>query len=1336
TLAPAAITGPGGRLVLNGAGDMVIHLGQGTAGSHMATLDLTGLDSLTATVGRLLIGQANAGAVVNRPSGTLILAATNTITLAGGSPQVMVQDSGSNANGSTPSVLTFGQLNFLNADVMRLGGQKGNATLNFGGSYSLPSLTIRNADGVSRSSTIDFGYNGAAPTTGNGTVMTADFSPGSVDLMANLVNIAQGAQAGSGGCTATLTLGAGTFDVNNLEIGWGNANTAGATGTAAGTVNVNNNGGFGGLGALVKVNTQLRLGRTNSPSGPVTGILNVTGGRVQANTIVAGGGASTINLNSSFPNSSLIVTNTIGSLAAPIRNFSMSDAILTIPALNVGAVVAVTNLTVGGSANTINISSIPPIGSYPADFTLINYLGGYTPGAGPLALGTLPSASPAYSGTLVDAGGGVIKLHLTAGPVAVLGMHWTGATDNSWDLGTYNWTFLGFATNYFDGSSPLFDDATTQSNINLTAALSPGTITVSNNTLQYSFVGTGNIAGSGSLTKKGSGKLIVANEGVDTIGSVLINSGTLQIGTNDLNGAISAVTLTNNGSLIVNRSGTLSMSAAIAGGGTLTKTGDGALVLSGANSYTGATALTGGTLQLDGISSGSGALTTSPGTVLAGRGTINGPATLAGQINPGSSTARGAFNANAGLTLNSGSSAAFDLSATDPGNPAANDSINVLGNLTVNNNRILVSFDGAPGGTYTLFTYSGALSGTFNPTVGGTHFTATLDTSAPNFVNLNVSGSGANLRWASVSDAAWDNVATNWLDLGTSLPSPFFAGDNVILDDSPGVVTGISIPSGVNVAPASLTINTTNNSFTISGPGRITGSTGIVKTGPALVNISSPNTFTGPVDIQQGTLQTGNGGALGAASGGTTVEDGATLDVNAQNLGAEIVTITGAGVDGNGALVNNGPAQAQVLRQLVLAGNATVGGVGGFTMNNSGGAASLTTGGGSFNLTKMGGNTFTLQNFTTVDSTLANIDIEQGTLEFSGLTPGMGDASFTNTVAAGATLSLQQTTVAWNKHFNLNGNGSTTTVNVGTGGNTSFVGPVELHGDCVFNITGTLLSISNVISGDGGLIKNGASPLVLSENNSYTGDTRINTGALRINGNGSVAGSANLIIASGATLTATGRIDATLTLSSGQTLKGNGVVNGNVAAPAGSTIAPGIDAIGALTVSNSIVLGGTNVMELDALNGTNDFLRCNGSITYGGTLNLVNLGDPLATGATFKLYNAASYSGSFTSIIPSVPGPNQTWDLSALNSSGTIKVAGILQPRFAGISVTGTNLIMSGSNGTAFNNYYVLASTNVTLPRGTWPRIATNSFDAAGNFRFTNAIIPTIPQRFYQIQLP
>src|SRR5258706_1416919 len=385
TFTRCAIPG-GGNLVLSGRGDIGVHEGTsagGAAANHMATLDLSGLPNFTANVGRLLIGQANGRAVVNRPSGTLILARTNTITLSvtgSANPAVVVQDGGSNANGSTPSVLTFGQVNFLYGDVMRFGGQKGNGTVNFNGALSSPSLKIRNTDGVSRASVIDIGWHYTINAgSGNNTVAIADFSLGTVDLMADTANLAQGNIGGSGfagTCTATLTVSAGTFDVNTLRIGFGHATNV--NGIATGTLNVNSNGLFGAAAALLKVNNTMTLALTNPGSvSLITGTLNLNGGKVQANSIAAGGGNSTINVNAG---GTLIVSNTAGSLGLPIRNFSLSDGTLTIPALNGGGVVAVSNLTVGGSANIINISSVPPIGSYPATFNLINYLNGYTAG--------------------------------------------------------------------------------------------------------------------------------------------------------------------------------------------------------------------------------------------------------------------------------------------------------------------------------------------------------------------------------------------------------------------------------------------------------------------------------------------------------------------------------------------------------------------------------------------------------------------------------------------------------------------------------------------------------------------------------------------------------------------------------------------------------------------------------------------------------------------------------------------------------------------------------------------------------------------------------------------
>jgi hypothetical protein len=159
-------------------------------------------------------------------------------------------------------------------------------------------------------------------------------------------------------------------------------------------------------------------------------------------------------------------------------------------------------------------------------------------------------------------------------------------------------------------------------------------------------------------------------------------------------------------------------------------------------------------------------------------------------------------------------------------------------------------------------------------------------------------------------------------------------------------------------------------------------------------------------------------------------------------------------------------------------------------------------------------------------------------------------------------------------------------------------------------------------------------------------------------------------------------------------------------------------------------------MELDQDNETNDVVRCNSSITYGGELNLVNLGSALTNNASFKLFNASSYLSSFSTITPATPGPGQTWDISLLNTSGTIKVVGGNVPKFGSITLLGNNLVMSGSDGDPLGTYYVRASTNATLALSSWPRIATNAFDGSGNFIFTNVITPSFPLRFFVIEVP
>ena len=76
----------------------------------------------------------------------------------------------------------------------------------------------------------------------------------------------------------------------------------------------------------------------------------------------------------------------------------------------------------------------------------------------------------------------------------------------------------------------------------------------------------------------------------------------------------------------------------------------------------------------------------------------------------------------------------------------------------------------------------------------------------------------------------------------------------------------------------------------------------------------------------------------------------------------------------------------------------------------------------------------------------------------------------------------------------------------------------------------------------------------------------------------------------------------------------------------------------------------------------------------------------------------------------------------------------ITRPRIAGVVVNGSNLIFSGTNGVPDATYYVLTSTNISLPRANWGPISTNQFDANGSFAFTNGLNGQ-PRQFYLLLL-
>jgi autotransporter-associated beta strand protein/T5SS/PEP-CTERM-associated repeat protein len=105
---------------------------------------------------------------------------------------------------------------------------------------------------------------------------------------------------------------------------------------------------------------------------------------------------------------------------------------------------------------------------------------------------------------------------------------------------------------------------------------------------------TAAISGPGSVSRSGSGTLILSGSNTYTGGTV-ISGGTLQLGNGGTTGSIVG-NVTNNANFAVNRSDTVVFGGTISGSGAFQQLGTGTTILTGNNTYTGATMITAGKL--------------------------------------------------------------------------------------------------------------------------------------------------------------------------------------------------------------------------------------------------------------------------------------------------------------------------------------------------------------------------------------------------------------------------------------------------------------------------------------------------------------------------------------------------------------------------------------------------------------------------------------------------------------------------------------------------------------------------------------------------------------------
>ena len=796
----------------------------------------------------------------------------------------------------------------------------------------------------------------------------------------------------------------------------------------------------------------------------------------------------------------------------------------------------------------------------------------------------------------------------------------------------------------------------------------------------------------------------------------------------------------------------------------LIKVGAGTLTLTGANTYSGGTVVSNGSLTLQSSgTTGSGSVTMIGGTTLSGNGTASGPVTV---LNGAAIEADG----GAGSPPLSVGSLTLGTTSTDQTATRVNvylGGVIASGGLIVNGANVINILGSAPAvGVYNLITYTGGSiggAGLAGFKLGSVPYgVAAVLQDSGTALQLNITAITVEPGvWVGGIAGVWDpNAGLEWKGAISGNPQTYHDLYPVFFDDS---ATNFTVNITTNVLPATVSITNSAYNYTWTGAGGISGGatlakdgaatllivnsnnytggtfltngvlqlgnggtngsitgsvmdngalvfnradaatlTGVIsgtgtveQRGPGVLTLTGNNTFTGVATVTAGTLAAGSGTALGDTNAMTVVANGATLDVDAQSLGMEPISVQGAGVGGAGAIINSSADNQNALRYVTLNGPTTFGG--GFRWDIRDPAPSAASSGvnaylvgNGYPLTKVGTNIVAFINIG--DLGVTDINIKAGTMTISrGTTPG--NPANTISVYPGATLQFHRTSEFVNNVINKIVVMTNGTLAVESNGLTnSFSGSLTLNGTNFVNIptSATGLVLQGPVNGSGSLNANNLGGLLqLTGSCTYSGGTIINGGTFQVDG--SVGTGANPLLLTNATLT------------------GSGTISDPVTVPAGSALAPGDSGIGSLTINNSLVLaaGCTNLFELDKDIQTNDNVSVSGSVTYGGNLVLSNLASTVyAPGDSYKLFSAASYSGSFANIVPATPGLGLLWQTNSLTVDGSLKVIVVPTPN-PPVALSADSLITnvinvlfnmavdSGSSQNPAN--YVLNTTNVVV---------------------------------------
>lgn len=1099
----------------------------GNAGSMSVTINNAGFRTT-------LSGNSSYAAGTTVQSGTLVVGSD---TALGTGPVFLVLNAGLESGGAGNRS--------INNDILLLSSGMSIGNPNAGTSFTLGGRLLGGGGGEAFTKT----GAGTLILTGNNTLS------GNIALNAGTLQLGSGALGGSLGSSGVVM-----------------ANGTSLVFDSSASQNVSNV--LSGTGSLTKRGSgTLTLSGNNSFSGAVSldgGALQLTGGSSIGDTAALSMATGTLlGVGSS---------ETIGSLAGNGTVVLQASSDLTTGGNN-------NSTTFGGSLT--GIGGLTKTGS--GTFTLTgtsNFLGTTTISGGTLQIGNNTTTGTIIGGSIVNNASLVFNRSDNIDTLVAI-----SGTGSLTKLGAGTLTLLN--TNSYAGGTIISAGILQLGSGSNAASLGTGGVTISSGTtLRSNSSATqtiaGALSGSGSLVQQGTGTTILGAAAIGYSGTAQIFAGTLQLGNLTALGT-GAVEL-RGGSLHLANAGTYTnnINSFTADGNVLSTVAGSQVTLTGQIGGAGTLRLapgTGSTLDIAAATGTAGATT----RIIVQSGTVRSQTGVLGQILALADTQT---QVDAGATLN------FNTRLSTISNLSGAGTILNDGSTTTLRNG---TFSGAFGGTQSLATTGNiSLSGSSSYTGTTTVRSGTLTIGSSGALGSSAGGttvdSGATLQFSGTPLLITDALTISGTGDGgigairvvpagvSGNESTNLTGGITLAADSTITVTdriALSVNTGgISLGSSTLTFaseGTGNSAIFVNSA--ISGTGGLIKTGPNVLNLSGTNTFTGPLTINGGSVVLINGAAL-ADTVAVTVGSNTILDVLASET---IGSLTGSGrvilrdtstltVGGNSTsttysgtglngIVGTGNLAKTGTGTLVLSGDNGYSG----TTTISGGTLQIGNGGttgtlGSGNVINNAALTFDRANSFTVANAISGIGgltkLGAGTLTLSGAnsyagstTVQSGTLTITNaqalgtgaggtTVVSGATLHLSGALDNQTEAVTINGFGvNNTGALYSSGGSNGFsLTPVTLGSASRIN-SDNELSLTSVIGGGNALTLGGTGRLFINGNLSGvttlitdgtglkfvraggpSGATTVNAGVLVVDNTGSLSDTALVTVNGSGTL--------------------------------------------------------------------------------------------------------------------------------------------------------------------------------------------------------------------------